>query len=57
MQLEDVPDGERIFGDANILIYPFSGKSFICRMFLQWCESKQVEALTAPISNLRSHTA
>ena len=46
MQLEDVPDGEQIFVDANILIYHFSGISSTCRTFLQRCESKQVEAFT-----------
>ena len=46
MQLEDVPNGEQIFVDANILIYHFSGISSACRTFLQRCESKQVEAFT-----------
>jgi predicted nucleic acid-binding protein len=46
MQLEDVPDGEQIFVDANILIYHFSGISSACRTFLQRCESRQVEAFT-----------
>jgi predicted nucleic acid-binding protein len=46
MQLEDVPNGEQIFVDANILIYHFSGVSSACRTFLQWCESEQVEAFT-----------
>jgi predicted nucleic acid-binding protein len=46
MQLEDIPNGEQIFVDANILIYHFSGISSACRMFLQRCESKQVEAFT-----------
>jgi predicted nucleic acid-binding protein len=46
MQLEDVPNGEEIFVDANILIYHFSGISSACRTFLQRCESRQVEAFT-----------
>ncbi len=46
MQLEDVPDGERLFVDANILIYHFSGILSTCRTFLQRCESKRVEAFT-----------
>jgi predicted nucleic acid-binding protein len=46
MQLEDVPNEEQIFVDANILIYHFSGISSACRTFLQRCESKQVEAFT-----------
>jgi predicted nucleic acid-binding protein len=46
MQLEDVPNGEQIFVDANILIYHFSGISSACQTFLQRCASKQVEAFT-----------
>jgi predicted nucleic acid-binding protein len=38
--------GARIFVDANILIYHFSGISSECRAFLQRCESRQVEAFT-----------
>ena len=46
MKLEDLPSGTRIFVDANILIYHFSGISKECRAFLQRCESRQVEAFT-----------
>ena len=46
MRLEDVPEGERIFVDANILIYHFSRVSSECRSFLARCESGQVEAYT-----------
>lgn len=46
MKLEDVPDGARIFVDANILIYHFSGISLECQAFLQRCEFRQVEAFT-----------
>jgi hypothetical protein len=46
MKLDDLPDGARIFVDANILIYHFSGISLECRAFLQRCESRQVEAFT-----------
>jgi hypothetical protein len=46
MTLEDLPDGARVFVDANILIYHFSGISVECRAFLQRCESKQVDAFT-----------
>jgi len=44
MRLEDVLDGQRIFIDANILIYHFSGISAECRSFLERCESRQVIA-------------
>ena len=46
MTLEDLADGARVFVDANILIYHFSGISVECRAFLQRCESKQVDAFT-----------
>jgi predicted nucleic acid-binding protein len=46
MKLENLPRGARIFVDANILIYHFSGISLECRAFLQRCESRQVEAFT-----------
>jgi predicted nucleic acid-binding protein len=46
MKLEDVPEGARIFVDANIFIYHFSRVSSECRSFLARCESGQVEAFT-----------
>jgi predicted nucleic acid-binding protein len=46
MTLEDLPDGARVFVDANILIYHFSGISSDCRTFLERCEARQVESLT-----------
>jgi hypothetical protein len=46
MKLEDLPDGERICVDANILIYHFTSISSDCRTFLQRCEARQVEAFT-----------
>ncbi len=44
MKLEEVPDRGRIFIDANILIYHFSGISSECRTFLERCEARRVEA-------------
>jgi len=35
MKLEEAPDGERIFVDANIFIYHFSRLSAECRSFLR----------------------
>lgn len=46
MKFEDLPSGARIFVDANILIYHFSGMSLECQAFFQRCESRQVEAFT-----------
>jgi predicted nucleic acid-binding protein len=55
MKLEDLPDGARVFVDANILIYHFSGISVECRAFLQRCEFKQVDAFTG-VHILRNET-
>jgi predicted nucleic acid-binding protein len=46
MKLEDLPDGARVFVDANILIYHFAGISVECRAFLPRCEAKPVDAFT-----------
>jgi len=46
MKLDALADGERIFLDANILIYHFTGVSPECRRLLQRCEGKTVEAFT-----------
>ena len=34
MNLDDVPQGERIYIDANIFIYHFGGRSPECKAFL-----------------------
>ena len=46
MKLDALADGGRIFVDANILIYHFTGVSPECRRLLQRCECKAVEAFT-----------
>jgi len=46
MKLEDAPDGGRIFVEANVLIYHFSGVSSEYRSFLERCESHQIGAFT-----------
>ena len=46
MKLDEVPDGTRIFIDANVFIYHFSRVSFECRSFLARCESRQLVAFT-----------
>ena len=46
MRLEEVPDGERVFVDANIFIYHFTRLSSECRAFLERCEAGQVQAFT-----------
>jgi predicted nucleic acid-binding protein len=46
MNLDDVPQGERIYVDANIFICHFSRVSTECRSFLARCESRHLEAFT-----------
>jgi predicted nucleic acid-binding protein len=46
MRLESLPEGARVFVDANIFIYHFSGASLECQAFFQRCESGQIEAFT-----------
>ncbi len=46
MNLDDVPQGERIYVDANIFIYHYSRVSNECRSFLARCEATQFEAFT-----------
>jgi predicted nucleic acid-binding protein len=46
MTREDLPDGARVFVEANILIDHCSGISVACRAFLPRGESTQVDACT-----------
>jgi predicted nucleic acid-binding protein len=46
MRHESLAEGTRIFVDANIFIYHFSGASLECQVFFQRCESGQLEAYT-----------
>ena len=46
MKLEQVPNGERIFVDANIFIYHFTQLSAECRAFFARCEAGEVKAFT-----------
>lgn len=45
--LEQVERGSRVFIDASIFIYHFTGTSPDCRRFLETCERGQVEGLTS----------
>jgi predicted nucleic acid-binding protein len=46
MKLEEVPNGTRVYIDANIFIYHFTRLSSECRAFLARCESGEVQAFT-----------
>lgn len=43
MRLAKIPDGARIFVDANIILYALAGQSDQCHAFLSRCASGQVE--------------
>lgn len=43
MKLAKIPDGTRVFVDANIVLYTLSGQSNQCRAFLARCASGEVE--------------
>ena len=46
MKLEELRPGSRVFIDANIFIYHFSGVSEECSSFLERCEKEEVTAFT-----------
>lgn len=43
MNLDEIPDGSRVFVDANILIYALGKKSVQCRGFLTRCDGGGIE--------------
>ena len=43
MKLAKIPDGMRVFVDANIILYTLAGQSDQCREFLARCASGHVE--------------
>lgn len=47
MRLDEVQKGERVFIDANIFIYHFTGVSNECSDFLNRCEQKEVLGTTS----------
>ena len=48
--LEDVPDRTRLFIDATIFIYHFTGVSPQCRRVLERCEAGRLKAATSVIT-------
>ena len=46
--LEQVERGARVFIDASVFIYHFTGASLDCRRFLETCERGQVLAIFGP---------
>jgi predicted nucleic acid-binding protein len=49
MTLDALPSGTRVFVDAPILIYHFTGVSEECRRFLERCEAADLDALTSSV--------
>jgi predicted nucleic acid-binding protein len=47
MKLNDIPSGEKIFIDANIFIYHFTGASEECKEFLKNCAKNQITAYSS----------
>jgi predicted nucleic acid-binding protein len=47
MNLSDIPDRSRVFIDANIFIYHFTGVSDQCSDFLRRCEVKEIKAFSS----------
>jgi predicted nucleic acid-binding protein len=45
--LDAVPTGERVFVDATVFVYHFTGVSPSCRAFLERCEAGQVRGVTS----------
>ncbi len=45
-RLSDIPDGDRVFVDANVFVYHFTGVSADCSWFLKRCEQGSITGLT-----------
>jgi predicted nucleic acid-binding protein len=45
--LDQIPDGERVFIDATIFIYHFTGASQDCRKLLEDCERGRISGFTS----------
>jgi predicted nucleic acid-binding protein len=47
LNLDEVPDGTRLFLDSTIFVYHFTGASSACRRLLERCERAEVKGLTS----------
>jgi len=47
--VDGIPAGERVFLDANVFIYHFSGASTECRRLLEACEQGELRGVTSVI--------
>lgn len=50
MTLEEIPTGARVFVDAPIFVYHFTGASAACREFLERCEAGALRAWTSAVA-------
>ena len=49
MTLEQIPSGNRVFIDAPVFIYHFTGASLECKTFLERCAAADLVALTSSV--------
>lgn len=49
MSLEEIAPGSRVFVDAPIFIYHFTGASEECKRFLARCETSDLDAFTSSV--------
>jgi predicted nucleic acid-binding protein len=47
LTLDEIDPGTRVFADATIFVYHFTGASPACHRFLKRCESGELKALTS----------
>ena len=49
MRPDKIPSGTRVFVDASVFIYHFTGVSTECKTFLERCETADLDALTSSV--------
>jgi uncharacterized protein len=52
--LDQIEEGSRVFIDASIFIYHFTGMSLKCRLLLERCEQGRVAGITSVTPSPRS---
>ena len=55
--LDQIEEGSRVFIDATIFIYHFTGSFLQCRGLMEACESGRVDGFTSVTALARSRTA
>lgn len=49
LNLDQCPDGARVFVDTNILLYYFAGRSEQCKRFVERCLKNDIHAITSVV--------